>query len=449
MEKRSLSFLEKLEKWILILNPAYNWMQKNQIIQGLNKGLPIKTYKDKNLDWTQMREARLGLEGELDVSKYAKSNLLVEQMEEIRLGLEKGIDVSYYNNNNFDWMQMRELRIGLENDIDVSKYSKSNLSVEQMEEIRLGLEKDLDVTYYNDDNLDWTQMREIRRGLENNVDISFYENPSFTWEQMREVRLGLEQDVNIFEYLNPKASEESMRENRINQLKERLEQGESIQKPDKLKEQTVNKSTVKNKNTNLKKEEIKTREAPKEEIKLTRYDTNYIFPLIKRYKTVEAFKEGIMDEYTDKKYAGERLSMLNSKIDKLINSGYVDLTDGKYSLTDKAIERSKEVSQEFEFTTYDANVVFKHILNSGGSLSLDNLEVQLSKEYTDSKHIGKQLGYIKNRLDNNVTSGYITKSEDNIYSISEKGFEKAKEINSQKILPNESKIEELGDELEM
>ena len=57
-----------------------------------------------------------------------------EQKEEIRNGLLKGLDVSIYAKKEFDEYQMREIRYGLEDSLNVSVYAKPELDSKEMVE---------------------------------------------------------------------------------------------------------------------------------------------------------------------------------------------------------------------------------------------------------------------------------------------------------------------------
>ncbi|SHH59528.1 hypothetical protein [Sporanaerobacter acetigenes] len=460
------SFLNRLKRIFLYLNHKYDQLQKSEIILGENKDLPVYFYRKPDFGWMQMREIRLGLEKGLDVSHYAKEDISVEQMEEIRLGLEKGLDVSLFNNTDFDWMQMREIRLGLEKELDVSHYAKKNMSVEQMEEIRLGLEKGLDVSLFNNADFDWMQMREIRLGLEKDLDTSFYDSLEYNWQQMREIRLGMERGINVYEYITPENSWEEMKKSRLEQLREKFMETNSlssytnfyankeVEKSNELKEKSQNISRVsveKDKTRDIKKEDnLKNKRDIEDEFNLSKFDVNMIFPQIKKYNTEQLLKENIMRKYSSPKEAKKTFNIQKKRIEKLIDEGYIEVVDNKYSITQKAIEESKEINEEFEFTSYDSNKVFGYILKAGGSLTLKELKNQIKKEYTDEIYANKQYEYLKKRLENNFKEGYVIKNEDDSYSISKLGMEKAKEIKQKEPKLNEKQLEfETEEEIEI
>ena len=68
-----------------------------------------------------------------------------EQKEEIRNGLLKGLDVSIYAKKEFDEYQMREIRLGLLNKVDVLIYANQEFDEEQMKAIREKLENEQNI----------------------------------------------------------------------------------------------------------------------------------------------------------------------------------------------------------------------------------------------------------------------------------------------------------------
>ena len=63
------------------------------------------------------------------------------QQEEIMLGLEKGLNISWYANKDFNSNQMCFIRLGLERNVDVSIYANLKYNENQMLQILDGLEK--------------------------------------------------------------------------------------------------------------------------------------------------------------------------------------------------------------------------------------------------------------------------------------------------------------------
>lgn len=413
MEKNK-GLINMIKKVLLYFNDKYDMLQKDEIIQGQNKNLDISHYNKPDFNWEQMREIRLGLEKGLDVTSYSKSEFEVNQMEEIRLGLEKGLDVSYYNKANFDWKQMRDIRIGLEKGLDVSAYAKEELNIDQMEEIRQGLQKGLDVSYYNKANFNWEQMREIRMGLQNEVDVSTYAKSILSIKQMEKSRIKLQK-------------ENSLVVNKVYKSKETFENKHIEEKETKKDKEELNKENDVNEQISTKKED-----EPKKEKDFTfsRYDANVIFPIVKRTPSKKGIEERLSQRYHDKNEAERQKNIFNGRIKKLVSHGYMEEENNNYSITIKGAKAAKEINKLFEFTSYDASVIFGYINRANGFLTLDNLRNQLEKKYTNSNDIEKQFSYIENRLENNLKCGYLTKNQNGAYSISEIGAMKADEINT-------------------
>lgn len=401
MKKRK-GFIDIIKRVLLYLSRKYDVMQKNEIIKGENKGLDISPYQNSNFDWKQMREIRLGLEKDLDITTYAKPEFSVDQMEEIRLGLEKRLDVSYYNKPEFDWKQMREIRNGLEKGLDVSTYAKSELDIDQMEEIKIGLEKGLDVSYYNKSSFNWEQMRQIRIGLERNIDITVYAKPEINFEEM-EVMRNKAQENNLYNRQTDKINNNSI------QVQKELQETE---KSKEIKNSQGAKSIIKSK-----------------DFIFSKYDANVIFPVIKRTPTIEAIQERILQRYRNEKEALEQIKIFKGRIEKLVQHGYLKNLNGKYEITPKGENAVKEVNTAFEFTSYDATVVFGYINKANGYLTLDNLMEQLNNQYS-TEYAEKQFEYVKRRLEDNFSNGYLVKNDNGAYSISELGAMKAEEITS-------------------
>ena len=57
------------------------------------------------------------------------------------LGLEKGLNISWYANKDFNSNQMWFIRLGLESNVDVSIYADLKYNENQMLQILYGLEK--------------------------------------------------------------------------------------------------------------------------------------------------------------------------------------------------------------------------------------------------------------------------------------------------------------------
>lgn len=202
-------------------NKEFLAIQMRQIRLGLKDGLAVEKYASTEYDWFQMEEIRLGLKNGLDISVYANPAIAYDRMRQIRLGLEDGVNLARYA--RLEAGILRELRRALVSGVNIVKYIQQGYEAEQLEQIRAalekglniapylhkefrgvsigeiceGLEKGLDVSLYARIEYNWQQMRQIRLGLENRVDISCYSNPLYDWKQMQEIRLGLESGIDI------------------------------------------------------------------------------------------------------------------------------------------------------------------------------------------------------------------------------------------------------------
>lgn len=196
-------------------------IQMRQIRLGLQEGLPVEVYARKEYDWFQMEELRKGLQHGVDVKKYADVSVSYDRMRQIRKGLEAGVDLSGYCKleagllrqlrkaiiakvhivefirQGYDAEQLEQIRLALADGLDIVPYLQPDFRGASIQEIRVGLAHGVDVSTYARIDLGWRQMREIRLGLENRVDIDNYRNPLYSWKQMREIRLGLEEGLDV------------------------------------------------------------------------------------------------------------------------------------------------------------------------------------------------------------------------------------------------------------
>ena len=199
-------------------------IQMRQVRLGLLSGVAVSRYNDPAFDWFQMEEIRLGLENHLDVDKYANPDIPYMKMRQIRKGLTMGIDlsdqldkdsdvlrqirkalisgvdISKYVNEGYNAGQLEEIRIGISKGLDLDDYISIELRGSAIKEICMGLEDGLDVSIYADEEYSWRQMREIRLGLENQLDVGYYTNAWYDWRQMHEIRLGLLMGLDVDNY---------------------------------------------------------------------------------------------------------------------------------------------------------------------------------------------------------------------------------------------------------
>ena len=199
-------------------------IQMEQIRLGLEDGLPVWVYASPEYDWFQMEEIRLGLKAGLDISMYASPEVPYEKMRQLRVGWEQGVnltaymdydagilkeirearlasvDILEYVREGYDQEQLHSIRVALAEGIDIGPYAKMDFRGVAIAEIYKGLKSGLDVSVYAKIEYNWQQMREIRLGLESRVDISYYSDPLYRWQQMKEIRLGLEEGLPVILY---------------------------------------------------------------------------------------------------------------------------------------------------------------------------------------------------------------------------------------------------------
>ncbi len=202
----------------------YFALQMREIRLGLMKELPVEIYARKDFDWFQMEQIRLGLEEGINVRLYAYPRVPFDIMRQLRLALVEGINLAKYTSlpagvlrelrkaikagvdlapyieDRYDAEQLEQIRICLEKNINIKPYITNEIRGSSMEQIRLGLERGLNVRQYTGLQYEWRQMREIRRGMEHQVNFSAYLNPLYDWQQMREIRLGLEDGLDVSRY---------------------------------------------------------------------------------------------------------------------------------------------------------------------------------------------------------------------------------------------------------
>ena len=233
-------------------NKDFLAFQMYQIREGLLEGLPVKHYAKPEFDWFQMEEIRLGLKEGVDISLYAKPEIDYEKMRQIRLGLHDGVnlspflsfdagvieeireaklakvDIAKYVKQRYDDEQLHSIRLALEDGIDIDPYLIDDFRGVAISEIHKGIKSGLDVSEYAKPEYNWQQMREIRLGLEHRVDISIYADPLYRWRQMREIRLGLEAGLPVDLYKSLMYPADEMVKKRQALLKQMME-GEQLQ----------------------------------------------------------------------------------------------------------------------------------------------------------------------------------------------------------------------------
>lgn len=144
------------------------------------------------------------------------------QKEQIEEGLRKGLDVSVYANPKFDSDQMHILMQGLEQGIDVIPYVNPKFSFEQMCIIHNGLIDKQDVSLYADLKYNERQMRQIQKGIEKGLDVSIYADPKYNEYQMNVIRKGLAAGIDVSSYADSEIHENDMLE-KYNELKPEID----------------------------------------------------------------------------------------------------------------------------------------------------------------------------------------------------------------------------------
>ena len=206
------------------LNKEFEPIQMHEIRMGIMSGVPVEIYADTKYDWFQMEEIRLGYEHGVDVSLYADPDMPYDRMRQIRRGLEDGINLLPYK--DYKPAILRELRKAIKSHIDLIPYIEEGYDSEQLEQIRIacehgigikphinvelrgvsieqiskGLALGLDVSVYGNLDYNWQQMRQIRHGLQARLDLKYFCNPMYTWEQMQEIILGLKDNLDVTKY---------------------------------------------------------------------------------------------------------------------------------------------------------------------------------------------------------------------------------------------------------
>lgn len=178
-------------------------------------------------------------------------------------------------------------------------------------------------------------------------------------------------------------------------------------------------------------DEPKVYKAKRERFRFGKFDANVLLPAIEG-RTDDEFKENLYSKYSDTYKADAEYEMQSKRIDKLLEKGYIEKVDGKYRITDKGKEAAREVNKVFEFTSYDVNVVFDYINRNDGQLSLEKLKEELEKEYKTQEEIDKQYKYLQNRIKKNLENGYLEKSTEGNFVITDKGKKAAAKLKLKK-----------------
>lgn len=125
------------------------------------------------------------------------------QIEQIVMGIEAGVPIHMYSKPELSEDQMELLREGLALGLPVQHYNSADFSFEQMHQIQQGFKEKIDVSFYLSPLFDANQMAEIREGLKEGLEVSFYANTAFDYFQMRVIKTGLQKGLDVRQYANP------------------------------------------------------------------------------------------------------------------------------------------------------------------------------------------------------------------------------------------------------
>lgn len=194
-------------------NKEFLAIQMQEIRKGLKNGIDVSVYAKTAYDWFQMKELRKGLQHGLDIGQYSSPTISYDRMRQIRKGLEKGLNLARFA--KLDAAVLRELRKSFISKVNILEYVKKGYRAEQLEEIRIALENGLNIGSYLDIGYRGASIRQIRIGLEHGVDVEHYAKIEYSWQQMREIRLGLEGRLDVSLYENQIYSASQMKEIRL------------------------------------------------------------------------------------------------------------------------------------------------------------------------------------------------------------------------------------------
>jgi len=179
-------------------DPKYDWFQMEEIREGLLLGLEVKRYDNPEIPSEKMHEMRRGLEDGMDLSDFLKFG--ADIMFELRHALRDHIDIISYVEQGYDAGQLKEIRHALAKEVDIYQYLLPEFRAVSIHEIVEGIEANIDVELYAKPCYTWAQMRELKLGLLSQVDISYYQSPLYDRYQMEQIRLGLEEGLEVDEY---------------------------------------------------------------------------------------------------------------------------------------------------------------------------------------------------------------------------------------------------------
>lgn len=147
-------------------------------------------------------------------------------------------------------------------------------------------------------------------------------------------------------------------------------------------------------------------------------------------------KNKLVKKYKSNEKAEKEYNIISKRIDTLINNNIIKKTEDKLSFTDNGINELESINKNFEFTSYDSNIIYGYFNRANGELSENGLYSMLKEEYTNKDQLDKQFNYLLRRVDKNKECGYIEKviEEDKEYfRFTKLGEDKVEAINKPEV----------------
>ncbi|WP_304427951.1 hypothetical protein [uncultured Clostridium sp.] len=176
---------EELVKYVK--SGKYDFNQLAVLMDGLNKGLDIRTFDNPSITSTQMNLIKEGLILKVDVLDLLSQDYTVEQIVMILEARKKGIKLEDYVNSEFDLIQMKHIIKGIELGLDPTIFAVVNLKALGIHEVVYALRDGLDIGKYikgKEDNLEFVIM--VSRFLRLGVDVSRIEEDDILNKIIRE-----------------------------------------------------------------------------------------------------------------------------------------------------------------------------------------------------------------------------------------------------------------------
>lgn len=144
------------------------------------------------------------------------------------------------------------------------------------------------------------------------------------------------------------------------------------------------------------------------------------------------FKASLEKKFQSEEKQNSEYKMVVSRIEKLVKNNIVEkLENDEFSFTKEGLESLDKIGKEFEYTSYDANVIYDYVNRAEGFLTESKLRKILSEDYKNEDEISKQYKYILGRLEKNVANDYAKRENINNvegYSITQEGNDAREKI---------------------